>query len=73
MHEFLCSLVSIGSGMEIGRATLEADTTSRFTLAGVNILTDFATAALPLPFLTQLPLPYQQKYAVMAVFALGGL
>ncbi|KAF7187939.1 Satratoxin biosynthesis SC1 cluster protein 4, partial [Pseudocercospora fuligena] len=44
-----------------------------FTNAGVNIVTDIATAILPLPVLNQLRLPAKQKYTLMFVFGLGGL
>jgi hypothetical protein len=46
---------------------------SRFTNAGINIVTDIGTGVLPLPVLHSLDLPRRRKYALMAVFALGGL
>lgn len=45
----------------------------RFTNAGINIVTDIGTGVLPLPVLHSLDLPRRRKYALMAVFALGGL
>lgn len=45
----------------------------RFTNASINIVTDICTGVLPLPTLNSLNLPRRQKYALMAVFALGGL
>ena len=44
----------------------------RFTNASINIVTDICTGVLPLPTLNSLNLPRRQKYALMAVFALGG-
>jgi len=45
----------------------------RFANAGMNIATDIATTALPLPVLHRLQLPKRQKYIVQGVFALGGV
>jgi len=45
----------------------------RFSNAAINIFTDVATAALPLPVLNRLNLAKRQRYALMAVFGLGGL
>ncbi|KXT11033.1 hypothetical protein AC579_7320 [Pseudocercospora musae] len=39
----------------------------------LNMATDLTIAFLPMPVLNQLQLPRRQKYALMAVFALGGL
>jgi hypothetical protein len=47
--------------------------TSRFTNAGINIVTDIGIGVLPLPVVNSLHLPRSRKYALMAVFALGGL
>lgn len=44
----------------------------RFANSGLNIVTDVATATLPLPVLNNLELPRRQKRALMLVFALGG-
>jgi hypothetical protein len=44
-----------------------------FTNAGFNILTDFASILLPMPVLKNLKLPRRQKWALMVIFALGGL
>jgi hypothetical protein len=45
----------------------------RFANAGINIVTDILTAALPIPMIKELQLPKRQRYALIAVFALGGL
>ncbi|KAF7197802.1 Satratoxin biosynthesis SC1 cluster protein 4 [Pseudocercospora fuligena] len=39
----------------------------------LNMATDLTIALLPMPVLNQLQLPHRQRYALMAVFALGGL
>lgn len=54
-------------------ATTPLLSASRFTNAGINIVTDIATAALPIPVLKSLQLPKRQKVALMAVFGLGGV
>lgn len=56
--------------MVLGRLQLTA---ARFANAGVNILTDIATAVLPLRYLRQLNVPRRQRVALMIVFGLGGL
>ena len=43
-----------------------------FSNAGINIVTDIATAALPLPMLKQLNMQRRPKIALMVVFVLGG-
>lgn len=45
----------------------------RFANAAINILTDIATAILPLPLLCHLNIPKSQKVGLMVVFALGAL
>ncbi|KAK6439757.1 hypothetical protein LTR95_004028 [Oleoguttula sp. CCFEE 5521] len=42
-----------------------------FTNAGINIVTDIAIVALPIPMIRQLKMAKRQKIALMAVFALG--
>jgi hypothetical protein len=44
-----------------------------FLSAGLQILTDIIILILPMPVLHSLQLPRRQKYALMVVFALGGL
>lgn len=44
-----------------------------FSNASFNILTDLAVLILPMPVIKSLRLGKQQKYALMGVFALGGL
>ncbi|EMC96856.1 hypothetical protein BAUCODRAFT_41690, partial [Baudoinia panamericana UAMH 10762] len=43
-----------------------------FANAGMNIVTDVATALLPLPVLKSLELPPRQKHVLLVIFALGG-
>lgn len=43
----------------------------RYTNAAVNIVTDLATALLPLPVITKLDIPKRQKVILMCVFAAG--
>ncbi|KAK0362253.1 hypothetical protein LTR91_012044 [Friedmanniomyces endolithicus] len=43
-----------------------------FTNAGINIVSDIAVAALPLPMLKQLRIQRRPKIALMVVFGLGG-
>lgn len=45
--------------------------TCRYINAGVNIVTDCATALLPLPIIHSLEIPRKQKYILMVVFAIG--
>ncbi len=40
--------------------------------AGINIVSDIAVAALPLPMLKQLRIQRRPKIALMVVFGLGG-
>ncbi|KAK6429692.1 hypothetical protein LTR95_014158 [Oleoguttula sp. CCFEE 5521] len=42
-----------------------------FTNAGINIVTDVAIVALPIPMIRQLKMAKRQKIALMGVFALG--
>lgn len=44
-----------------------------FFNASMNIATDLTLLILPMPLITQLQLPKRQKFALMGVFALGGL
>jgi hypothetical protein len=44
-----------------------------FSNAAVHILTDIVILILPIPVLNSLHLPRRQKYALMVVFAVGGL
>lgn len=44
-----------------------------YTNATFNIITDFAVIGLPIYVLKELHLPTQQKWALLGVFALGGL
>ncbi|KAL2830779.1 hypothetical protein BDW59DRAFT_14043 [Aspergillus cavernicola] len=44
-----------------------------FFNASMNIATDLALLVLPMPLISQLHLPRMQKFALIAVFALGGL
>ncbi|KAL4919815.1 hypothetical protein BDW62DRAFT_178507 [Aspergillus aurantiobrunneus] len=44
-----------------------------FFNASMNIATDLTLLVLPMPQLSQLHLPRRQKFALIAVFALGGL
>ncbi|KAL2810780.1 hypothetical protein BJX63DRAFT_305004 [Aspergillus granulosus] len=44
-----------------------------FFNASMNITTDLTLLILPMPLLSQLHLPKKQKFALLAVFALGGL
>ncbi|KAL4931605.1 PTH11-like integral membrane protein [Aspergillus undulatus] len=44
-----------------------------FFNASMNIATDLALLVLPMPLISQLHLPWRQKIALLAVFALGGL
>lgn len=41
--------------------------------AGTNLLTDVIICVLPFPMLWQLRLPRPQKYALMAIFSMGGV
>lgn len=42
-----------------------------FFNAGMNIATDITLLIMPMPLLSQLQLPRMQKFALMAIFALG--
>lgn len=42
-----------------------------YSAAGVNAATDFATAILPLPLVSTLPISKQQKILLMVVFGFG--
>lgn len=42
-----------------------------FFNASMNIATDVALLALPMPLLSRLQLPRMQKFALMGVFAMG--
>ncbi|KAL3495295.1 hypothetical protein BJX62DRAFT_196525, partial [Aspergillus germanicus] len=44
-----------------------------FFNASMNITTDLTLLVLPMPLISQLHLPKRQKFALLAVFALGGL
>jgi hypothetical protein len=44
-----------------------------FFNASMNITTDLTLLVLPMPLVSQLHLPKRQKFALLAVFALGGL
>ncbi|KAE8160489.1 hypothetical protein BDV40DRAFT_290038 [Aspergillus tamarii] len=44
-----------------------------FFNASMNIVTDLTLLILPMPLLSQLQLPRLQKFALMGVFAIGGL
>jgi hypothetical protein len=44
-----------------------------FSNSAVHILTDLLILIYPMPVLSSLQLPRKQKFALMAVFALGGL
>ena len=44
-----------------------------FSNAALNIITDIITIAIPMPMLKSLNIPKRQKFALMGVFALGGL
>lgn len=44
-----------------------------FTNAAINILTDFAIIALPMPVVRGLNLARRQKQALGGIFAVGGL
>lgn len=44
-----------------------------FSNSAVHILTDLLILIYPMPVLKSLQLPRRQKFALMAVFALGGL
>jgi hypothetical protein len=44
-----------------------------FSNSAIHILTDILILIYPMPVLKSLQLPKKQKYALMAVFALGGL
>ena len=59
----------LGPTICCGRLTFS----DRFTNACINIVTDICTAVLPIRALSSLHLPRRQKYALIAVFALGGL
>jgi hypothetical protein len=43
-----------------------------YTNATINILTDFAIIILPMPVIKRLQLGKRPKYALMAIFAVGG-
>lgn len=51
---------------------LNIDKAARLINAGINIVSDFAIAVLPLPMLRQLNIQRRPKIALMIVFALGG-
>lgn len=44
-----------------------------FSIAALNITTDLAIFALPMPVFASLQLPRKQKMCLMLVFAVGGL
>lgn len=44
-----------------------------FSNSAIHILTDLLILIYPMPVLKSLQLPRRQKFALMAVFALGGL
>lgn len=48
-------------------------TSRAFVLAIINILTDLAILALPLPWLWNLQMSKSRKFTVLAIFLLGGL
>ena len=52
-------------------STRNADFPHRYTNAAINILTDFATALIPLPILSRLDISKRQKIILKCVFAAG--
>lgn len=77
-----CSLWAIFSGFfmcapvqHFWDKTIEGTCLNRlgvwYSAAGVNAATDFATAILPLPLVSSLPISKQQKILLMVVFGFG--
>ena len=44
-----------------------------YVMAGVNVITDFAVLAMPIPLISSLQLPKKQKAMLLIVFTLGVL